>query len=216
VRRHRRERQVLVFGIIFIGLAAISFIALNVYRGNITGPFNASFVTPQSDFTSEIELACPPSGSMPLEAEQVAVRVLNGTDRQGIASNTLADLEGRGFVPLGATNWNRDYDETARIMFGESGIQKAYTLALQFPDSELVLDTRDNATVDVVLGDAFTSLVDPLDPQLDPDVPLTANEPCLPISQVEAEPAPRIYPADPLAPEPSESPSPSVSPSPED
>ena len=95
------------------------------------------------------------------------MRVLNGTDKPGLASNTLDDLVGRGFVSLGSTNWNQTYDKTARIMFGESGIQKAYTLALQFPASELVLDTRLNATVDVVLGAKFKGIVKQLDPQLE-------------------------------------------------
>lgn len=211
VRRRRRERQVLVFGILIMSIAAVVFVAMGVYKGTIAGPFNVPFVTPSADFTSTINVACPPSGSMPLEANQVAVRVLNGTDKPGLASNTLEDLDRRGFVALGATNWNQAYDGTARIMFGETGIEKAYTVALQFSDAELVLDTRANATVDVVVGALFTQLVPQLDPQLDPTVPLTANVPCLPMSQVEAEPAPHSYPKDPLAPKTTPTPSPSAS-----
>jgi len=211
VRRHRRERQVLVFGILTIAMVAIGFISMGIYKGTITGPFNVGFVTPSADFTSTINVACPPSGSKPLEPSAVAVRVLNSTDKPGLASNTLDDLVGRGFVSLGSGNWTRPYDGTARIMFGVTGIQKAYTLALQFPDAELVLDTRENATVDVVLGAKFSVLVSQLDPQLNPDTPLTANVPCLPVDQVEAEPAPHIYPKDPLAPK--TTPTPSASPS---
>ena len=211
VRRHRRERQVLVFGVIVIAIAAIVFIAMGIYKGTIKGPFDIAFVTPQAEFTSDITLVCPPSNSTPLDPSEVAVRVLNGSEQPGIAKTTLDDLEGRGFVPLGAINWNREYQHTARIMFGETGVLKAYTVALQFPTAELVLDDRKNATVDVVLGAEFTSIVDPLDPQLDPDTELAANSQCLPVNQVEPEPAPRIYPKDPLAPEPTTSPSPSGS-----
>lgn len=213
VRRRRRERQVLVFGILTIGIAAIVFISMGVYKGTITGPFNVAFVTPSADFSSTVKVVCPPNNTTPLDPSQVAVRVLNGTQTPGLAGNTLEDLVGRGFVGLGATNWNLDYKGTARIMFGETGIAKAYTLALQFPASELVLDTRTNATVDVVVGASYTKLVGQLDPQLNPDVPLSANALCLPLAQVEPEPAPRIYPADPLAPKATPSPSPSVSPS---
>jgi len=211
VRRRRRERQVLLFGILTIGLAMVVFISMGIYKGTITGPFNVAFVTPSADFTSSINTVCPPNGSMPLEPDQVAVRVLNGTTKSGIAGNTLEDLVGRGFVGLGATNWNREYGQTARIMFGETGVQKAYTLALQFQTAELVLDTRKNATVDVVLGEQFTGIVKQIDPQLNPEIPLTANVPCLPVSQVEPEPAPRIYPVDPLAPKTTPTPSPSPS-----
>jgi hypothetical protein len=213
VRRHRRERQVLVFGIILIAMAAVVFISMGVYKGTIKGPFNESFVTPEAGYSSTVNLVCPPPGSMPLEPNQVAVRVFNGTDTPGLAGNTLEDLEGRGFVGLGATNWSRTYDKVARIMFGETGVQKAYTLALQFTEAELVLDTRTNATVDVVLGDQFKGTVSPLDPQLNPDTPLTANAPCVPVSQVEPEPAPHNYPKDPLAPKTTPTPTPSPSPS---
>ena len=211
VRRHRRERQVLVFGIILIVIAAVVFISMGVYKGTIKGPFNESFVTPEAGYSSTVNLVCPPPGSMPLEPNQVAVRVFNGTDTPGLAGNTLEDLEGRGFVGLGATNWSRTYDKVARIMFGETGVQKAYTLALQFTEAELVLDTRTNATVDVVLGAKFKGTVSPLDPQLNPDTPLTANAPCVPVSQVEPEPAPHNYPKDPLAPKTTPTPSPSPS-----
>jgi len=211
VRRHRRERQVLVFGILTIAIAAVVFISMGIYKGTISGPFNVAFVTPSADFTSTINVACPPSGSLPLKSNEVAVRVLNGTDKNGLASNTLDDLVGRGFVSLGSTNWNQTYAKTARIMFGETGVQKAYTLALQFPTAELVLDTRVNATVDVVLGAKFKGIVKQLDPQLDPDTQLTANVPCLPLSQIEAEPAPHNYPKDPLAPKTTPTPSPSPS-----
>jgi hypothetical protein len=212
VRRHRRERQVFVFGLLFVGIAAVAAIAMGVYRGDIQGPFAASFVTPAPTFSATTSIVCPPGGSLPLPADQVAVRVLNGTRTQGLAAQTTADLKGRGFVTLGAANWTRSYDGTARIMFGRAGVQKAYTLALQFPTAELVLDTRDNATVDVVLGAKFTELRPLLSPELNPNTPLAANAPCLPASLVDAEPAPHIYPKDPLAPVTTPSPSTSATP----
>src|SRR6188768_253189 len=89
VRRHRRERQVLVFGLLTIGIVAVTFIAMGMYKDTIAGPFNASFVTPQADFTSSITVPCPPAGTPPLETSAVAVRVLNGTNKPGIAGNTL-------------------------------------------------------------------------------------------------------------------------------
>jgi len=212
VRRHRRERQILVFGILLIVVGAIAFFAASVYRGDVPGPFNAAFVTPESDFTSDVTLVCPPASSLPLETSQVAVRVLNATETAGLAASTRDDLEGRGFVPLGAGNFAREYPGTAKILFGETGLLKAYTVALQFENPELVLDARTNATVDIILGEEFVALRSQLAPELDPETPLAANAPCLPVSQVDPVPAPRIYPEDPLA-SPSPSPSPSVSPS---
>ncbi len=198
IRRHRRERQVIVFGLLLIGVAVAVVIGSAIYRGTIDGPFGAPFNTPQAGFESDVTLVCPPSNTLPLPPDQVGVRVLNGTAKQGLASGTLEDLDGRGFVPLGATNWSRSYAGTARIMFGESGVLEAYTVANQFEGAELVLDTRKNATIDVVLGETFSELRPILAAELDPDVPLSANAPCLPASLVQAEPAPRVVPDDPI------------------
>jgi hypothetical protein len=213
VRRHRRERQVLVFGVLVLVIAAVSFVFYGVYRGTVPGPFDRAFVTPEAAYTTDVTLVCPPSGSFPLAPSEVAVRVLNATDEPGLAGRTMNDLEGRGFVALGSTNFAREYTATARILFGETGVQKAYTVALQFPEAELVLDARTNATVDVILGDAFVALREQTAPELNAEAPLSANGPCLPISQVDPEPAPRIYPEDPLAsPEPSPSSEPTTEP----
>ena len=119
VRRHRRERQILVFGILIIVVGAIAFFAASVYRGDVQGPFNAAFVTPETDFTSDVTLVCPPASSLPLETSQVAVRVLNSTEKPGVAARTRDDLEGRGFVPLGAGNFARPYEGTAKILLAK-------------------------------------------------------------------------------------------------
>nr|WP_255633234.1 LytR C-terminal domain-containing protein [Demequina sp. TTPB684] len=151
-----------------------------------------------------------------MSPSQVTVRVLNGTEEQGLAGNTLEVLKGRGYVPAAsgaATNWNRTYGEYARIQFGEEGLRQAYTVAANFPEYVMVLDNRKGAVVDIILGELYE--VDQLRPQyapeLDPDVELAAPVQCLPIALVQPEPAPRIIPIDPLA--PIVTPSPSVSPS---
>jgi len=203
VRRHRRERQILVFGILLIAIGAIAFYAAGVYRGEVPGPLNGAFVTPDAEFTTDVTLVCPPAGAFPLETSQVAVRVLNATDKSGLAARTANDLEGRGFYKLGTGNFAREYKGTVRILFGPTGVHQAYTVALQFDNAELVLDSRDNSTVDLVLGDEFVALRPQIAPELDPETPLAANAVCLPVTQVDPVPAPRIYPEDPFAsPEP--------------
>lgn len=214
VRRRRHERQILVFGLAAILLGTISFAAASVYTGETEGPFSEPFVTPAGEFASDIRLPCPPGDTLPMDPEEVPVRVLNSTDRGGLAGSVLSTLEGRGFYALGATNSNRLYEGAARITFGESGLVQAYSVARHFEEHELVLDNRDNGTVDITLGEAFEPdlLHEQLAPELDPDTILAANAQCLPVHLVPAEPAPRTYPDDPFAPDPSASPSPSPSP----
>jgi hypothetical protein len=229
VRRHRRERQFLVFGILVGLLVTLSVIAYAIYQGRVNSPINYAIVTPPPDFESDIKWPCAPINegndaddpeavqeNLPMSPTQVTVRVLNGTDEQGLASNTLEVLKGRGYVPAAsgaATNWNRTYSETVRIQFGAEGLRQAYTVAANFPVYVMVLDNRAGAVVDIILGDLFeTKDIRPqYAPELDANVELAAPVQCLPIALVQPEPAPRIIPVDPLA--PIVTPSPSVTPS---
>ncbi|WP_084106584.1 LytR C-terminal domain-containing protein [Demequina sp. NBRC 110056] len=214
VRRHRRERQIVVFGVIIIAIAAVVFMASAIYNGDVEGPFASEFKSPAADL-DEVDLVCPPVGeeaSLPLDPSAVVVRVDNSTDVPGLAGTTADTLEGRGFVVVGTTNWPRSYDGNVEIYFGSAGVQHAYTLARQFTDARLVLDNRPDITLDLVLGEEFgesPQLREPLAPELSPTLPLTADGECRPANLVVAVPAPRTLPENPLA---TASPSPSPSP----
>jgi hypothetical protein len=214
IKRRRRDRQIIIFGFLAVALIFVSFVAYSVYQGRVASPIDYAFVTPPEDFESEVTLPCPPSGddALPMPANEISFRTLNATEETGLARGYMEDLAGRGFVAVQATNWNQDYDGFARIAFGEEGLRQAYTIANQFPQSELVYDNREGAIVDVILGSlAADSELRPLyAPELSPDLELTAPGPCLPIDLVAPVPGPARLPADPLAPSPS--PSPSASP----
>ncbi|MFW7414711.1 LytR C-terminal domain-containing protein [Demequina sp. SO4-18] len=216
VRRHRRERQFVVFGIALIALATAAFAAAAIYRGDVEGPFDRAFTTPVGDFESDVTLACPPSGATPLPYEEVVVRVNNATGLSGLAGTTADTLEGRGFLVVDATNWSRDYSGNVRILYGAPGLRHAYTLATHFDEVDLVLDTRTDVTVDLVLGERFgdaPQLRELLSPEVDPEVALSSRGECLPVNVINAQPAPRTLPENPLA---EASPSPSPSPSAEE
>lgn len=212
VRRHRRERQTIVFGIALIAIAAVAFAAAMVYQGEAEGPFASEFYTPAGEFESDVKLACPATGSLPLPPEEVVVRVSNGTDVSGLAGSVADSLRGRNFEVVGAINWPRGYAEHVQILYGMDGLQHAYTLATHFNEVDLVLDSREGITLDLVLGEQFA--VDPalremLSPELDADLPLAARGECLPAHLITAQPAPRTLPENPLAeadPDPSASP----------
>ncbi|MFW2512815.1 LytR C-terminal domain-containing protein [Demequina sp. SO4-13] len=212
VRRHRRERQFVVFGIALIALVTAAFAAAAVYRGDVEGPFDRAFYTPAGDFESNITLACAPSGAVPLPYEEVVVRVNNGAGLPGLAGTTADTLEGRGFLVVDATNWSRDYSGEVRILYGVQGLRHAYTLATHFDDVDLVLDTRSDVTVDLVLGEQFgedPQLRELLAPEVDPELTLSSRGECLPVNLINPQPAPRTLPENPLA-EASPSPSPSA------
>ncbi len=215
LRRHRRERQFLVFGLLVVLLAAIATIALGVYQGRVVSPFAEPIYTPPPDYQDTATLACAPRDegngeNMPLPADQVPVRVLNGTDQSGLARGTLDVLVGRGYVSTGATNWNLTYSGAVRIQFGVDGLRGAYTVARNFPTVEYVLDSRQGAVVDIILGEQFeTSDIRPAyAPELDDAEELAGPVNCVPVDRAQQVPAPRIIPVDPLAPSESASPSP--------
>lgn len=208
IRRRRRERQVLFFGLIVIAVSATGVWGYLLFTDRATGIPDKPFTTIQGDFNSDIQLACPPPDSLPLDAGTVVVRVQNGTDVQGLAGRTLENLVGRGFISGGARNWRGDYDEVARIMFGADGVQQAYTVARNFEEYELILDTRKGRTVDVVVGARFDGLVNQRDVIAAADTPLTAPARCLQPQFITAvEPGPATVPDDPTEPEASPSPS---------
>lgn len=221
VRRHRRERQFLVFGLLVGILVALSAIGLAAYQGRIDPPIDAAFQTPAPDFETSITVPCPPADvgggeNMPMLPEEVVVRVRNGTDKTGLARDTLEVLTGRGYVGVGATNWdNRTYSDSIRVQFGVDGLRQAYTVARNFPTVEYVLDNRKGAVVDIILGATFeVKLMRPAyAPELDATTPLVAPLKCLPVDRAPQQPAPHIIPVDPLAPVATPTPSPSPSPS---
>jgi hypothetical protein len=216
VRRHRRERQILIFGLILVGIGFIGFYFAGVYRGDVPGPFSEPFVTPPSEFENDINIACPPTSAVSLEPSAVAVRVLNGSDTSGLAGNTATDLKGRGFVVVGAGNAPRPYDGTVKIVYGVDGLVQAYTMDNFFTESEMVLDTRDSSVVDVVLGAAYEPSImrEQSAPELEAGAPFPRPQQCVPVELVDPVPAPRVIPDNPLeSAEPSPSASPSAEPS---
>jgi LytR cell envelope-related transcriptional attenuator len=223
VRRHRRERQFLVFGLTVGVLVALIAIALAAYQGRITWPIDAAFKTPAPGFSTDVTVPCPPVDKatgvteLPLPVDQVVVRVRNGTTTPGLARDTLAVLTGRGYRGVGATNWdNRTYADSVRIQFGADGLQQAYTVGRNFPTVEYVLDNRKGAVVDIIVGATFgvKNMRPQYAPELDVKTPLVAPLQCFPADRITPQPAPHIIPVDPLAPTASPTPTPSPSPSP--
>src|SRR5690554_3434402 len=173
-----------------------------VYQGEAEGPFGAEFHTPIGEFESDVKLACPVSESEPLPYEEVVVRVSNATQTSGLGGSVAETLRGRNFEVVNTTNWSRGYGDYVQILYGREGLQHAYTLATHFDRVDLVLDTREDITLDLVLGEQFAAdpgLREMLSPELDANLALAARGECLPLHLITAQPAPRTLPENPLA-----------------
>jgi LytR cell envelope-related transcriptional attenuator len=103
--------------------------------------------------------AAPPS----LEPSTLTVRVLNGTDQQGLAATVAKELQSRGFTvsEFGNDSSGRKLTGVGEIRHGARGRESAAYLRVYLPGSSDYLDTRATATVDLVIGPEFKQLATP-------------------------------------------------------
>src|SRR5690606_11589111 len=190
-RRHKRERQAVIFGGVLAGLAAVGLGAAAVWTGSMDAPFARGFTTASaSPSPTTAAVPCVPADTLPVAYDSITVEILNATSRQGLAGS-VADLLGqRGFEIDGTDNYPTRLRGTARVAFGAQGIAAAYTLAAHVPEVTLVYDTRTDDSIDLAVGSAFNELV-PLDAvPLADDEPLKGVPGCVPLSQADPVPAP--------------------------
>jgi len=98
-----------------------------------------------------------------LDPSTVTVRVLNASDRAGLAGQVGDSLQSRGFTvaEVGNDGATREVVGAGEVRYGARGRDAARFLSLQQPGIELYQDTRANATVDLVLGPEWTELASP-------------------------------------------------------
>ena len=194
-RRHKHERQAVVFGLLLAGLAVAALGAVAIFTGGIEAPFSRPFTTRAPDPTEAVAPPpCPPEGTLPVAYSGVQVTVLNATNRSGLAAQTGEALTARGFAVIGTGNSPSSVPGAARISFGAAGVAAAYTLAAHLDGELLVLDARPDGTVDLALGEEFASLLDPAVIPLDPNAPLVGQEGCVPLDQAQTAVAPAPAP----------------------
>jgi hypothetical protein len=90
----------------------------------------------------------------------VKVRVYNGTDEAGLAQKVQAQLKKRGFQVIDVANdpESEPITQAAQIRYGPTGAGAAQLLQASVRGSEIVDDAREDATVDLVLGNTFKAL----------------------------------------------------------
>ena len=94
---------------------------------------------------------------------RVKVNVYNATDRRGLAARVAGRLERRGFKVAKIDNdpLMRTVTGVAEVRNSTAGVGAARTVAAQVGTVVAVPDKRTDASVDLVLGAAFTGLVTP-------------------------------------------------------
>lgn len=204
-RRRLHERQAVIYGSLGALLAVAALGGAAVYTDALDLPFlQREFTTPEPEPTvARPDVPCLPDGTLPVPYATVAVAVLNGSARNGLASETANAVTTRGFVVSRTDNYPESIPWPVQISFGAEGLAGATTLAAHLDDPVLLLDDRDGPGVDLVLGEAFTGLVDPATVLLDPNLPMAAAPGCIPLEEALAKAPERLAPPPPdVTPEP--------------
>ncbi len=192
-RRRMHERQAGIFGLLLAGLAVAGIGSAAVFSGAVDLPFLArdfSTASPTPGVGSIVP--CPPTGALPVAVGEVTVNVYNGSNASGLAGSTATALTERGFAVATVANATLRLGDAARLSFGASGVAAAYTLAAHLEDPVMVLDERQDATVDLIVGERFNDLVPADEVTLDPALELVGAAGCRPIDEVVPAPAPSV------------------------
>ena len=146
-RGQLRRRQTTAFFVIVAVVIAIGLLAAAINQQVVNLPFASK--TP-----------CPPMPPAAAAPKDTAVRVLNATDRNGIAATAAEQLTARGYqvVTVGNAEGNRDFPDAAQVRHGAKGVAAARAVQAQVPGAVLVKDERPGAEVDLVLGAGYTQL----------------------------------------------------------
>ena len=152
VARPRGRRQTVVFLAGLGTLLVAGLLAFGVFQGAVSWPFGG---TPSTRAPS----ACATPTDAVQGAAATKLRVLNASDRRGLALTTIRELQKRGFTvpdPPGNDTSATKPQGAAVIRHGPSGMLAARTIATQVKGPVAYqADERLGEDVDLVLGQPF-------------------------------------------------------------
>jgi hypothetical protein len=170
-QRYRKRRPLPAFLLILILGVAATVVWLKVMNSDseVTG---AQHCDPPPKATATAGQPVPTLGKAlentaldrtePAAPSSALVRVVNASGQRGQARLVTETLRGLGFTQVGDPANDVLYGEKmacrAQIRFGAQGTAAARTLSLLEPCAELIRDERQDATVDVALGEKFDDL----------------------------------------------------------
>lgn len=165
--RHRRRRSpavsivLVVVGMVVLFAAGFGLSVIIRGAASDTDAGGGGTTSPTSTPQPCVTVTVTPGADLP-SPSQVTTNVYNATDRSGLAASTAEELQTRGFIigtidndPLG-----RAVSATAEIRHGPTGLAAATLMSFYIPGAVLVDDARPDATIDTVIGQAFTAIAE--------------------------------------------------------
>ncbi|MFM8894207.1 MAG: LytR C-terminal domain-containing protein [Actinomycetales bacterium] len=203
-------------------LFALGFgIALITQGAKLPTPSVAAASPSQASGSPAVPLPCSTTLVIPAEVlprpAKVKVNVVNATKRKGLAAETALALKLAGFKILEVSNVpdGRRINGFAEVRHGPRGLKQANLVHFYVPDAVMVEDTRNDKTVDVVLGKEFSVIASQAEAaaSMASPAPSTSGPGCVSGGPSEPAPAAGGTPADASS-APMNSPVPSLTPSP--
>jgi hypothetical protein len=164
--QQRARRQAITL-LLVGGILLVSFLFAAAYYGGW-------FSTPKAKTAVG---ACPSTtATSAVQPSQVHVNVYNASTRNGLAKKVSGEMKVLGFVTGKVANdpLKASFKDPAQVRYGAKGKAGAELVAAQVSGAKMVLDKRKDATVDLVLGAAYSALT--------PQPTATTNPNCHPAS----------------------------------
>jgi len=144
-------------------LFALGFgIALITQGGSLTSPSAAPENPAATAEGPATPLPCATTMIIPAEVlprpAKVKINVFNATKRKGLAAEAALATKLAGFKIMKVDNVpdGRRINGFAEVRYGPRGLKQANLVHFYVPDAVMVEDTRNDKTVDVVLGKEFS------------------------------------------------------------
>jgi hypothetical protein len=181
-----QQRQTVIFGTLVSALLVVGLLGGAMWSEVLPTPIDVPINSGAPAEIPEIMPPCPPADAVPVPYNEISANVLNGTETQGLAALTAAVLRDHG-IQTGREQNGTPYGGVAQLTAGPLGVASAYTLAALFPESQIVLDAREDASVDVLLGEQYEELLPIEEITLEAEAPIPVPAECRPIDGESSE-----------------------------
>ncbi|MBK7721029.1 MAG: LytR C-terminal domain-containing protein [Austwickia sp.] len=149
--RRARRRAAITLSVLSALLVVAFVIALSYHQGWFGAQSAPAPTNNVAKTCSKVQPALP---------TDVVVNVYNATERNGLARTTAKALTDQGFRTASVTNdpLQKTIPGVGEVRFGKTGVEEATAVLLRVPGARGVRDTRADASVDLVLGEAFKAV----------------------------------------------------------
>lgn len=185
-RKRMQQRQTVIFGSITAVLLGSALFAGAVWAEIVPPPFELEVKSSEPTEPPVVTQPCPPEDATAVALDEISVNVMNSTETSGLGARTADEITAHGVNVETIDNASDLYLGSAKVLVGPEYLDVGYTVADLIPDAQIVIDTRTEPIVDIVLGSGFSEVRSEGDLLLAPDEPIPAPDGCVP-AETEAE-----------------------------